>query len=278
MFNLSTIFKNLIDYIVEFNIMKFIMTVISRMVVHWQNNTYQITFIIVISSVIACIWGMYTMFAKFNNSYNVLMGNVQKQGAWGETILYNTLNSVGLEPGRDYLQQPQYNNGEYRPDCVLKISKYNLIIDSKVCIQSLHNMNSKQHAKYIKQQVNILASKKYTQNIENSFDICVMFLPTDNMLSSAVKVDHRLISYALSKDIAVTSPSTLLTTLKLIEQLQCNQEIQDRYDKARKGYKLILKEAKILIESTAQLKQHANDIIKQHDYINKLYDQMKHHE
>ena len=79
----------------------------------------------------------------------------------------------------------------------------------------------RRHAGALRSQVNDLAGKDYGTEVEGSLDFVVMFVPGDQaFLAAALEAENRngkkdanLIAYAMSKRVAIATPSSLIASL-----------------------------------------------------------------
>jgi DNA recombination protein RmuC len=186
------------------------------------------------------------------NLTNALKMDSQKQGAWGEVILDRVLEESGLHKGREYEKQPSFNVEEgkrKRPDVIVHLpNNKDVIIDSKVSIVAYENYHSavtddekneylKDHLKSIQKHVRELSSQKY-EDIEEikTLDYVLMFIPIESAFMLAMENDRELFSNAFEKNIVIVTPSTLLVTLKTIQNIW-------RYEKQNKNAQEIAKKA-----------------------------------
>lgn len=84
--------------------------------------------------------------------------------------------------------------------------------------------------KNINNHITDLCKKNY-QTVEdfNSFDYVIMFISSDAALSHALSIDKNLIRNALSKNILIVGPTTMMATLKTIEFLWREQKQLENY-------------------------------------------------
>jgi DNA recombination protein RmuC len=59
------------------------------------------------------------------------IANPQSRGAFGELAVENQLKSLGLELGRDYMRQVTGDDGQKRPDYIVRTGEGSVIIDAK---------------------------------------------------------------------------------------------------------------------------------------------------
>jgi DNA recombination protein RmuC len=177
------------------------------------------------------------------NLVDALKGEQKTQGDWGELALERILESSGLEKGREYIVQSSFRNEEgdlQRPDVIIQLPENkHLIIDSKVSLKAFESYinednpeKKKQalnnHIISIKTHIKQLGDKDYTGIKElNSPDFVLMFIPLESSFALAVKEEPTIYQHAWQKRIVLVTPSTLLATLKTVENIW-KQERQSR--------------------------------------------------
>ena len=169
------------------------------------------------------------------NLANALKGNKKIQGNWGEFQLERVLEISGLEKGINYFTQETFrdeNNKMFRPDVIVKLpNERQVIIDSKVSLNdyvAFVNADNevdraealKKHISCIKKHIDELSSKEYQKLLKDQvLDYVMIFIPIEGAYVEAAQADLTLYDYALSKNIAITTPSSLLPLLRTIENL-----------------------------------------------------------
>ena len=194
------------------------------------------------------------------NLTNALKGDVKIRGNWGELILERVLEQSGLRKGVEYETQSGFRDQEdnlLRPDVVIHLpDQKDIVVDSKVSLTEYEKYSSttedatrevalKAHIIAIRRHIESLSEKDYSslKGIQ-SLDFVLMFIPIEASFVVAFQHDEKLFSDAFSKRIIVVTPTTLLATLKTIEniwryerQSQNAQAIVERagliYDKIR---------------------------------------------
>lgn len=168
-----------------------------------------------------------------NNLASALKGQTKTQGDWGEMILERILEDSGLTKDREYFTQ--YNikteDGEnQRPDFVLKLPGNQIvIIDSKVSLNAYERLvsadteedrrqNLALHIAAVRKHIDTLAQKRY-DNLKESLDFTIMFIPVEPAFLTAVQNDSSLWNYAYHKHIILLSPTNLIAYLKLISDV-----------------------------------------------------------
>ena len=167
------------------------------------------------------------------NLTNALRGNSKGQGDWGEVILETILDNSNLIRGVHYQTQLNVKDeagSNLRPDVVLYLpNNKQIVIDSKVSLTAYVNYVSAQteaerrvamaaHIASVRQHVKELSAKKY-QQLMQSPDFVVMFVPNEPAFLDALKEDHTIWSDAYDKKVVVSSPTNLFALLKLVDDL-----------------------------------------------------------
>lgn len=169
------------------------------------------------------------------NLTNALKGDNKAQGSWGEFVLESILEKSGLVKGREYEVQVSLKDeegGKAQPDVIVHLPESrDIIIDSKVSLkawdaysaaeeESIKEEALKQHIVSIRNHVKLLSSKDY-QNLVgvNSLDYVFLFMPIEASYSAALQEDPELFQFAFERNIIFVVPTTLLTTLKTVQNL-----------------------------------------------------------
>lgn len=193
-----------------------------------------------------------------NNLANALKGQSKMQGDWGEMILESILNQSGLRRDLEYKIQNSFKNSEgqtLRPDVIVHLpSNKDVIIDSKLSLNSyVDYFNSedeeekKEHINRligsIKSHIKDLSSKKY-ESLEalRTLDFVLMFVPIEGAFSLLMSQNNSIFESALKSNVVIVSPTTLYSSLKVIENLwqdnrqsenakEISKQAADLYDK-----------------------------------------------
>ena len=164
-------------------------------------------------------------------------GDSQAQGAWGEVVVENLLQSMGFVEGRDYIKQEwdKGKNGEKgkRADFILKLPENRqVVIDSKVSLtaytefvnaedDATSDSAMKAHCRSIREHSKKLATKNY-EDMEgyNTPDFVLMVVPLEGAFIDAMRADQNLYEDLLvDRRVKVVSGSSLMLTLMLIQEL-----------------------------------------------------------
>ncbi|MGK5039785.1 DNA recombination protein RmuC [Janthinobacterium sp. GB1R12] len=189
------------------------------------------------------------------NLTSALKGSSKTQGNWGELILERVLEASGLRKGHEYDVQESHvreDGTRAQPDVVVHLPEdRHLIVDAKVsllayeaCV-SAEDDNERQltirrHLDSVRAHMKGLSSKNYqTLYGLKSLDFVLMFVPIEPAFMMAITHDQDLYMEALSKNVLLVSPSTLLFVVRTVAHLW-RQEAQSRnaQDIAKRGAEL----------------------------------------
>jgi len=190
------------------------------------------------------------------NLTRALRGDTRVQGAWGELILSRLLEASGLVEGREFTTQVVLRDevgGRPRPDVIVHLPlQRDLIIDAKVSLTAYERSVSVsteaeqqraivEHLASLRRHIDDLALRDYSALLNGrALDFVLLFVPIESAISVAVSADVGLYEYALTRNIAIVSPSTLLATLRAVSHLwkqeQRNRNAQEIAQRAGKLY------------------------------------------
>jgi DNA recombination protein RmuC len=165
-------------------------------------------------------------------------------------ILETILERSGLVKNVNYFMEVQLKDEQganlrsdsedkkMRPDAIVKYpDNRSVIIDSKVSLNAYsryvasediteQEAELKSHINAIKNHINTLSNKGY-DDFHEALDFVMMFIPTEPAYLVALQQDSELWNYAYERRILLISPTNLITSLKLIEDLW-KREYQNR--------------------------------------------------
>jgi len=173
------------------------------------------------------------------NLTKALKGENKTQGNWGEMILERVLEESGLQKGREYQTQGSFTSDEgkrLKPDVIIHLPEgKDVVVDSKVSLVAYEAYSSAEsndvaknaltaHVQSIRNHVMGLSGKDYA-SLEGvrSLDFVLMFIPIEASFLIAMEDDPSLFSYAFGKNIIIVCPSTLLVTLRTIQNAWRNE-------------------------------------------------------
>ncbi|XHR29315.1 MAG: DNA recombination protein RmuC [Chthoniobacteraceae bacterium] len=190
------------------------------------------------------------------NLARALRGNNKTAGNWGEMILDTVLAHSGLTEGVEYERQAANRNEDgqrIQPDTIIYYPRQQgvLIVDSKVSLKDYtdycnaeetpdRQRSAKAHLDSLRAHICGLSGKKYeTGQGWLTPEFVLLFLPVDGALSLALNQDAGLYQYAFERNIILITPSTLLTTLKLVRSLwQQDRQNRNAEEVAERGGRL----------------------------------------
>ncbi len=169
------------------------------------------------------------------NLTNALKGQSKTRGAWGEMILERVLEESGLQKGREYEVQTMYASAEGQrrhPDVIVRLpGGKDIVIDSKVSLtayekyctadtEEKRDKRLKEHVISIRTHIKTLSDKRY-EELEgiSTLDFVLMFMPIEGAFWAAIESEQGLFNEAFDKNIMLVSPSTLLATLRIINNI-----------------------------------------------------------
>jgi DNA recombination protein RmuC len=193
------------------------------------------------------------MSQEANDLTTALKGKAKVQGNWGELVLSNVLESSGLREGHDYRREVSFNTdeGRRRPDVVVNLPQdKHLVIDAKVSLNAYTRYIQseeegeraqalKEHVAAMADRIDELADRNYFQLPGlNTPEMVFMFVPIESAFVEAMRADASLFQRAVSRNILVATPTTLLTSLNIVRQLwrfeEQNRNTAELADRASK--------------------------------------------
>jgi len=178
-----------------------------------------------------------------HNLTTALKGETKTQGNWGEMILETILEKSGLQKGVEFSVQESFKteDGQQRyPDVIINLpGKKHMVIDSKVTLTAYERYISaedadkkekflKEHIISLRNHIKGLSDKQYQKLYQiNSPDFVLMFVAVEPAFALAVQQDNNLFYEAFERNIVIVSPSTLLATLRTIDNIW-RQEKQNK--------------------------------------------------
>jgi DNA recombination protein RmuC len=182
------------------------------------------------------------------NLTRALKGDKKLQGNWGELILEKVLEQSGLRKGIEYETQGSFRDGDqrlFRPDVIVRLPEdRDIVIDSKVSLVAYERCCGledgperdaalREHVQAVRNHIRTLAGKDYAGlSGLRSLDFILLFMPIEAAFMQAFQHDDQLFAEAFGSRIVVVTPTTLLATLRTIENLW-------RYERRNENAKLI---------------------------------------
>lgn len=164
-----------------------------------------------------------------------LKGDRRTQGVWGELVLEKVLEASGLRAGHEYQTQVvlrREDGSRPRPDVLVRLpAGQTVVIDSKCSLSAYERAQQtvdavererelQAHLAAIRIHIDELAQRDYASLVAaGSPGLVLMFLPIEAAFLEALRCDPQLLEYALSREIALVTPSTLMLSLRSINLL-----------------------------------------------------------
>ncbi|MGL6072056.1 DNA recombination protein RmuC [Craterilacuibacter sp.] len=188
-----------------------------------------------------------TLSQEAKNLVRALKGDNKAQGGWGELILKDLLEQLGLSTGVEFIEQASYtreDGSRAQPDVVLRLPEgRNLVIDAKVSLLDYTRYVSADtdaersialagHLASVRNHLKGLSLREY-QKLHglDSIDFVLMFLPVEPAFMLAVTQDRDLFREAWDKNVLLVSPSTLMSVVRTVSHLW-RQEKRNRQTEA----------------------------------------------
>ncbi len=195
-----------------------------------------------------------TMSQEARNLTQALKGENKTQGNWGELVLESILEKSGLRAGHEFITQGEgmqlkgENGQRLQPDVIVNVpGNRHIVVDAKMTLKAYEAYASAEddareafarlHVKSLEDHITNLSGKKYhTADKLISPDFVLLFMPLEPAFALAFKLKPEIFQQAWDKNIAIVSPTTLLTTLRTVASLW-KQERQQRnaLDIAKRG-------------------------------------------
>lgn len=179
------------------------------------------------------------------NLVEALTKNQNTKGSYGENLLDTILQSCGMLEGVHYTKQFVTKSANLkddelhtiRPDVVINLpDNRHLIIDSKVTLTSYldyieDNSKISEFKSEVKKRIMDLANKNYQNAGDLSQpDFVLMYMPVESSVNLLYE-DMDLINLAYKSNIIIVGTSSLLTTIRLVNQLLAQQKQTESVNK-----------------------------------------------
>jgi DNA recombination protein RmuC len=158
----------------------------------------------------------------------LILSNSQARGQWGERMVEDILELLGMLEGKNYTKQTK--EGSDRPDFTFMLPKEKRVnMDVKFPITHYENFltaedeliqsaEKKQFLSDVRNHVSAVAKRSYIDPAGGTVDYVLLFIPNESIYSFINQEDHELIDFAMEKRVVLCSPLTLYAILSLIRQ------------------------------------------------------------
>ena len=167
-----------------------------------------------------------------------ILSSSQARGQWGERMVEDILNFIGLSEGINYNKQMQ--SGSDRPDFTFflpdnkmlnmdvkfPLSHYERYLSSNS--EKEKEIEKKAFFKDVRNRIKEVSRRSYIDPGGGTVDYVLLFIPNESIYSFLNQEDNTLIDYSLQQKIILCSPITLYAVLSLIRQAVSNFSMEQK--------------------------------------------------
>jgi DNA recombination protein RmuC len=189
------------------------------------------------------------------------------RGRWGEMQLRRVVEIAGMLQRCDFDEQAgvHTDNGRFRPDVIVHLpGRKRIVVDAKAPLEAFLDaqdcaddetrvMKLQAHSRQVRDHMDRLASKAYWDQVGDSPEMVVMFLPGETLFSAALQHDLTLIEYGLQQRVLLASPITLIALLTTIAHSW-------RQEALTENYREVAALGKEFYERLAKFVEHFDDV------------------
>jgi len=197
--------------------------------------------------------------ADIANFKNILMGNKQARGTFGERQLADIVTDI--MPPETYDFQHVMATG-VRPDCIIRLPypPGDMIIDSKFPLESYNRMSNgdegakKQFDLDVRKHIDAIAEKYIIPG--TTAESAMMFIASESIFESLHREFPATVDYAARRKVFIVSPSTLWATLNTIRAVLSDIKIKRVAGKIKKELELLLTDLSRLADRADNVQKH----------------------
>ena len=195
------------------------------------------------------------------NFKNILMGNKQARGTFGERQLEDLVRDI--MPPETYAFQHVMSTG-VRPDCIIRLPypPGDMIIDSKFPLESYNRMmenendgmTQKQFELDVRKHIDAIAEKYIITG--QTAESAMMFIASESIFETLHRKFPNTIEYGARRKVFIVSPSTLWATLNTIRAVLSDIKIKRVAGKIKKELDMLLTDLGRLTGRAENLSRH----------------------
>lgn len=199
--------------------------------------------------------------ADIANFKNILMGNKQARGTFGERQLEDLV--ADIMPPETFAFQQVMDTG-VRPDCIIRLPypPGDMIIDSKFPLESYNRMvadtndgmSRKQFELDVRRHIDAIGDKYIIPG--KTAESAMMFIASEAIFETLHREFPDTIEYAARKKVFIVSPSTLWATLNTVRAVLSDIKIKRAAAKIKKELDMLLTDLGRLADRAANVQRH----------------------
>lgn len=207
-------------------------------------------------------------------------------GHWGEITLHRLAELSGLSEHCDFFQQESIDTaeGRLRPDMIVRLpNERSVVIDAKTSLtaytQAFNTTEEAErkellskHADDIYAQVRNLSRKAYAENIRNSLDFIILFLPGDQFLTAALQQRPELLEQAMKENIILATPGSLIALLRTIAYGWREKSISENAEKIQQLSQELYERLKVFTGHFEEVGRKLSDSIDKYNQAVRSFD------